>query len=540
MAATTCRRGSPASSGATPRSPRSRRLAAGDRLLTLTGAGGVGKTRLALRGRRPRAPGDFPDGVWLVELAALARPGAGRRRAVAAALGVREQRRAVRWSRRWRPPCAPRRLLLVLDNCEHLVAPAPRWSPRSCRPRRGCACWRPAASRCGVAGEVVWRVPSLPLPGRRGSRATGRAGGDRGGPAVRRAGARRASPAFALDERNARGRGRGLPPARRPAAGDRAGGGAGRALLTVEQIAARLDDALAPARRRQPDRLPRQQTLRATLDWSHELLAEPERAAAAPAVGLRRAAATLEAAEAVCGAPQYADRLDPAAVLDLLAALVDKSLVAATSRARRGALPAAGDVRQYARERLIAAGEEGVARSAHAAAVLAAAEAADGTVEGGPRAAGLAAAEAQLDSARAALAWFLERDDGERGLRLASALVWPWMAAGRSAESRRWFGQLLRLDAPTGVRARALLWTAGLAMLEQDPEEAERLGLASAALEPELRGPDAVWAWCAAEARLVAAVAAANRGDRDRARALTGEGLARLRRAGESSSWGAP
>jgi len=506
------------------------RLVGTSRLVTLVGAGGVGKTRLALRIAAAVAR-DFPDGVWLAQLAGL-RDADLVATEVAEAVGVgAEPGRTV--DDTLRAALAARRILLVLDNCEHLVAacaslvaallahaPALRVLATSREPLR-------------VEGEVIWRVPSLAVPADRaedpleiGDAASVQLLIDR---------ARAREPAFGLTPANAAAvadvcrRLDGVPLAIELAA-------ARISALSVEQIATRLDGALrllgGGART-----VPRQQTLLATLDWSHALLAEPERAV------FRRLAVFpawfgLAAAEAVCGAPAYPDRLDPSDVLSLVAALVDKSLVVATVSGIEARYRLLEVVRQYARERLAAAGEEAAARSAHAAAVLTAAEDLDRTAQRGSRAAGLDAAEAEVDDARAALAWFAEQRDGDRGLRLACAIIWPWMAAGRVPEARRWFEQLLRLDALPVSRMRGLMLAAGLAMLDEEADAATELGHRAIALEPELRGPDREWAWCAAEAKLIVAVAAANRGEHNEARVLADDGLAGLRRAGHELALG--
>jgi non-specific serine/threonine protein kinase len=263
-------------------------------LVTLTGAGGCGKTRLALAGAG-KLLGEYPDGVWLVELAALADPTLVPQ-TVTQVLGLQEQ-----------PGQTPmellinylkhRRLLLVLDNAEHLVGPCAELAAtlmRSCPQLRLLATSREALE---VAGEVLYRVPSLTMPDL-----------DHLPPPdqvaqyeavqlfLERAQARRAD--FALTARNAHAvaqvcaRLDGMPLAIELAA-------ARIGVLPVETIAARLNDRFRLLTGGPRTALPRQQTLRATLDWSHDLLPEPEQ------VLLRRLAVfaggwTLEAAEAIC------------------------------------------------------------------------------------------------------------------------------------------------------------------------------------------------------------------------------------------------
>ena len=266
------------------------------RLVTLTGPGGVGKTRLALRAAAD-ARAAAPDGVWLAELAALADP-ALVPQAVAAALGVREAP--------GRPLLAtltdalrPRRLLLVLDNCEHLVDACARLADallRACP--HADASWPPAGRRWASPGRPAYRVPPLSLPATHP--AAGGRGADavRGGAAVRRAGRRRAA-----GLRRDRPERLGAWP-RCAAAWTGSPWRSSWPLLgcgscSVEQLAARLDDRFRLLTGGSRTALRRQQTLRATVDWSHGLLDAAERGL------LRRLAVfaggwTLEAAEAVC------------------------------------------------------------------------------------------------------------------------------------------------------------------------------------------------------------------------------------------------
>jgi predicted ATPase len=284
------------------------------RALTLCGPGGIGKTRLALRLACDLVP-DFPDGAWLVELADTADPDLIPRR-IATALGIREE------------PDQPmldtlatalrgRRLLLILDTCEHIVdgcAELVHQLLASCPQLRMITTSREPLR---VRGETVWRVPPLSLPAHPLSLA------DLPRHEALRLFAERASAAragFALGSDNAEAVARlcrtldGMPLAIELAA-------ARVRALSVEQIASRLDDRfrlLASGDRTAPAR---QQTLRAAVDWSYELLSEPEQ------ILLRRlsvfAGWNLEMAEQVC-----ADELIPgSSVLDLMTALIDKSLV---------------------------------------------------------------------------------------------------------------------------------------------------------------------------------------------------------------------
>jgi predicted ATPase len=391
------------------------------RLLTLTGVGGCGKTRLALR-VAAEVQEAYCDGAWLVDLAPV-RAETDVARAVAEVLGVHEEA--------GRPLLAtltaalrPRHLLLVLDNCEHLVTACAELAAAlltGCPELRILATSREAL---GLVGEVAWPVPPLSLPdelpanGRPSVAVVSRS------EAVQLfvARAQERQPGFALTAENAGAVVRvvrrldGLPLALELAA-------ARLGALTVAQVAQRLDDRFRLLTGGSRAALPRQQTLRATLDWSHDLLCEEERAV------LRRAAVfaggwTLEAAEAVCAA----DAVAPEAVLDLLAGLVAKSLVQATTRSGAARYGLLETVRAYAWEHLKASREAEATARTHAAYYLALAEAAETSPTRSEQMAGL---EREVDNLRAALAWALARRDQpagapdrvEVGRRLEAALA---------------------------------------------------------------------------------------------------------------------
>ena len=294
------------------------------RLLTLVGSGGAGKTRLSLQvaaGLVDR----YPDGVWLVELAALADPTLVPQ-TVAAALGVRDPG-ARSLTAVLAEHLQSKQILLVLDNCEHLVGACAELADALLHASPGLRILATSREALGIAGETTWRVPSLLLPDPRQLPTADRLLAFE---AVRlfieRAVA--AAPGFTITNANAPAvvqicqRLDGIPLAIELAA-------VRVKVLTPEQIAARLDDRFRLLTAGSRTALPRQQTLRALVDWSHELLTEPER------LLFRRLSVfaggwTLEAAEAVCaddassGAQQALDAFE---ILDLLALLVDKSLV---------------------------------------------------------------------------------------------------------------------------------------------------------------------------------------------------------------------
>jgi predicted ATPase/DNA-binding NarL/FixJ family response regulator len=413
------------------------------RLLTLVGPGGVGKTRLALR---VTAAGlhEYPDGAWLVDLAPLREPHLV---ATAAVSAVRLPEVAGRSTLDvLRVGLAGRRLLLILDNCEHLVEACAEVATallHACHDLRILATSR---EPLGVAGEVRWPVPPLGVPG----------GAAPDGEAVQLfvERARAAQPGFILNEANAASvaeicrRLDGIPLALELAA-------ARIGLLSVQQLAERLEDhlgLLAHGNRAAP---PRQQTLRASLDWSHDLLDEPERAL------FRRLSVfadgcTLEAAEVVGGGD--------AAAFEALAGLVSKSLVSAREGLVGMRYHLLEVVRQYAAERLRASGEEVPTRQRHLEWCVALAEEAEMQLHGPRQVTMLDRLEAERDNLRAALRWAAGQAP-EAGLWLAAALVPFWNSRGSLQEGRAWSDELLdrAAGASPALRARAvrhapLLW----------------------------------------------------------------------------------
>jgi predicted ATPase/DNA-binding CsgD family transcriptional regulator len=432
------------------------RLLSGTRLLTLTGAGGVGKTRLALQVAADVAAG-YRDGVWLVEFAALS-DAALVPQAVAAALRVDEQpgRSILDLVGGY---LRSRAVLLLFDNCEHVLTTCASLAEallRTCRDVRILATSREAL---GIPGETVWRVPSLGLPDANEPPVPDRlAASESVRLFVERAAA--SQPGFRLTERNAAAvlqvcrRLDGLPLALELAAARVKG-------LPVEQIAARLDQGFRLLTDGSRTALPRHQTLRATMDWSYGLLSKAEQAV------LRRLAVfgggfTVESAEAVC-ADDAGGTIEAGGVLGLLLQLVDKSLVTAEEREGQARYHLLETVRQYADGRLDDAGEAGRVRRRHAAWFLALAERAEAHLHGPEQVAWLRRLEAEHENLRAALeSSGADPDGAETALRLGGAL-WPfWHMRGHFTEGRRSVERALARGAaaPPRVLPKAL-WCAG-------------------------------------------------------------------------------
>ncbi len=424
-----------------------KRLLPTARLLTLTGTGGAGKTRLALHVAADVLE-EFPNGVWLVELAALSDP-ALVPHTIASALRIREASGS--------PMLATlldylqyKKLLLMLDNCEHLIEACAHLAEamlRACPDLRILATSR---EPLGVPGELAWRVPSLslPEPGWLPSPETLMKYG-----AVRLFIERAAvgQPTFTLTPQNSVPvatvvqRLDGIPLAIELAAARVQG-------LSVEQIARRLDDLFRLLTRGSRTSPPRHQTLQGVLDWSYHLLSEAEQ------MVLRRLAVfaggwTLEAAEEVCGGGVEFD------VLDLLTQLVFKSLVLMDERGGEVRYRFLETVRQYSWNKLSSSGEIAKLRERHRDSSLRLVERAEVELQGPNQRMWLERLETEHDNLRAALEWSLTEGGGaEPGLRLAGCLWRFWHERGYWSEGRRWLEAALeRSSTSTASRAKALM-----------------------------------------------------------------------------------
>ncbi|MGW5016238.1 BTAD domain-containing putative transcriptional regulator, partial [Micromonospora chalcea] len=401
-------------------------LVAEHRLTTLTGPGGSGKTRLATEAGR-RLTGDLPDGVWLVEFAAVSADG-DVVQATISGLGLRDALLGDAGSAepvdRLVAAIRDREMLLILDNCEHVVEAAAALAYRllgECRRLRILATSR---EPLGITGEALWPVAPLGLPG--GDAAATEV---ESSPAVRllrdRAAAVRRDLAYdghtsatmaricrALD---------GMPLAIELAA-------ARLRAMSVDQLATRLDDRFRLLTGGSRTALPRHRTLRAMVDWSWELLSDAERAV------LRRLSvfsggAGLDAAERVCAGGAVA----PGDVLDLLTALTEKSLLVAAGDAgpRYRML---GTIKEYAAQRLAEAGEADTARRAHLAYFTALAETAEPRLRRADQLTWLARLEAEHDNITAAMRGALAAGEGPEAMRLAAGAGWYWWLGGHRTE----------------------------------------------------------------------------------------------------------
>jgi predicted ATPase/DNA-binding SARP family transcriptional activator len=406
-------------------------------LVTLTGPGGCGKTRLALEVAAD-ARAQLPDGAWFVDLASLS-DSALVAQAAALALGVPIPafRSALEALVAY---LATHEALIVLDNCEHLIDACARLAEEVLRAGPGVRVLATSREPLRCADEVVWRVPSLAEAERLFIERA----------AAARPGFDAADGAVGAVQEICR-RLDGMPLAIELAA-------ARAVALSLEQIAARLGDSLEVLGAGSRTALTRQQTLRATIDWSHDLLTGEER------VLFRRLAVfaggfTLEAAEEVCAGGAIARRR----VVDLLARLVEKSLVVAEGERFR----LLDTVRHYAAERLEAAAERDTVGLRHLDWCLALAEEHD-PLSAGPRRS-LLVLESEHDNLRAGLAWALRRDP-QAALRLATRLWRFWLDRGFFAEGNRWLQTTVAAaPAQTPVRVEALLAGAGLSLRLGDP-----------------------------------------------------------------------
>jgi predicted ATPase/DNA-binding SARP family transcriptional activator len=432
------------------------KLVGKNRLVTLAGSGGVGKTRLAIQSSH-KLLDKFKDGVWWIDLVGLSDP-ALVPQAVAKVLDVREA------------PGQPltetlvgefqtKQVLVVLDNCEHLILACAQLADPLLGGTKYLKILATSREALDILGETVWPVPSLSLPDRQDSvtiKSLSKSESVR--LFIERATAMQ--PQFRLTDQNANAvvqicrRLSGMPLAIELAA-------ARIKMMNVDEIAKRLDDRFSLLTSGNRSALPRQQTLRATIDWSHELLTEPEKTL------FRRLAVfaggfTLEAAEATCGEIG----MQRGEVLEFLGRLVDKSLVvvdAAESGQTRYRL--LETIREYALEKMKIAGEESSIRDRHLEYFRRFAEETEPHLYASEQAEWFARTDAEMDNLRGALDWSVVDDAGaedevriRNGFQLVGVLAWYWQRSSTSDFIERLQDMLSRKTAAGSSieRARAL------------------------------------------------------------------------------------
>ena len=431
-----------------------RELIAGHRLTTLIGPGGSGKTRLATETARTLV-GDRPDGAWLVELAAIGADG-DVAQATLAGLGLRDtllgDASAAEPTERLIAAIRERELLLILDNCEHVIESAAAFAHRvlgECRRLRIMATSR---EPLGITGEALWRVVPLALPAEEASPAE-----IESSPAVRllrdRASAVRkdlgtdartiatmARVARALD---------GMPLAIELAA-------ARLRTMSLDQLANRLDDRFRLLTSGSRTALPRHKTLRAVVDWSWELLTDAERMVLGR-LSVFSGGASLEAAEWVCEEATEE-------VLTLLTALTEKSLLV-TDDDRAPRYRMLGTIKEYAAQRLAEAGESDSARRAHLAYFTELAETAEPHLRRAEQMEWLATLEAEHDNISSAMRGAITAGEAHGAMRLAAGAGMYWWLSGHKAEGSELITAATTIPGEVPDEIRAMVYALVVAFL---------------------------------------------------------------------------
>ncbi|HUS13610.1 MAG TPA: tetratricopeptide repeat protein [Chloroflexia bacterium] len=515
------------------------RLLDSARVLTLTGPGGAGKTRLAVQ-VGAEVLDRFPDGVWLVELGPIADPLLVPH-ALAATLGLREEA-GQPLTTALAAYLGARKALVVLDNCEHLVDACAHLVEALVRTCPGLRFLVTSREALGLAGEIRLSVPPLPTPDPRQLPPPAEVAAF---DSVRLFSERAVTvlPSFAVTAANAGdvakicARLDGIPLALELAA-------ARVAVLPVAEIARGLDDRFRLRTSGGGPTLPHQQTLRALLDWSWDLLLDDEQ------LLFRRLAVfaggwTLAAVEAVVPGDWSARpagngtarprRLSVEHCLDLLFQLVNKSLVVADEEAGgETRFRLLGTMRAYAAGRLAEAGEAATGRARQRAWVLRFAEEAEGGLRGPQQGVWLARLETEHDNLRAALGGAIAEGEAASALRMVGA-VWPfWLTRGYLSEGRHWLEAALALANPSDladwkrVRARALNGAGNLLRTQQDHSAAAAVFEVSLRLRREVGDEPGI-----AESLHSLGLLASIQGDYGRARLYFEESLALARGIGD-------
>ncbi|MGH7681039.1 MAG: protein kinase domain-containing protein [Candidatus Eiseniibacteriota bacterium] len=442
------------------------------RLVTLTGAGGCGKSRLSVQVARNVLEG-YPEGAWIAELAPLSDSSLVTQR-VAAAAGVREEPgRAL--AETLRDALRDRTALILLDNCEHVTAACRALASDLLEAAPRVRVLATSREPLGIPGEAIWRVPPLHVPDLRGpGRHTRRELGRSESVRLFAERAAAASPAFSLTDQNAEAvaqicaRVDGIPLAIELAA-------ARVKVLPPAQILSRLQDRFRLLTSGSPTALQHQQTLRAAVEWSYEMLTEKERALF-NRLSVFAGGASLEAVETVCAG----DGLDEADILDLVSHLSDKSLVLPEEgiggAARYRLLET---LREYGKECLQNEGRRAAAQERHARHFIALAEGAEPELNGEGQSQWLARLEEEHDNLREAGDWAVRAGRVAEALQFTGALWRFWRIHCHFGEGRRRLEAALALPvdgAPTQVlRVKAFLGAGALARSQSDYERARAL-----------------------------------------------------------------
>ena len=488
------------------------------RLVTLTGAGGCGKTRLALE-VASRKLEFFADGVWFVDLAPLSDPQLVGQ-TVIHALGAREEP--------GRPVfdtlegfVAHRELLIVVDNCEHLIQACAVLVEHLLRAGSGVRILATSRETLGLPGEQIWRVPSLSLPDQ-GASPDVVMGSESARLFLERARAVRADLVVSQEDIAALAeivsRLDGIPLALELAA-------ARADMLSLTQIATRLDDRFGLLSRGPRTAQPRQQTLAGAIDWSYGLLSDLERAVFCR-LSIFAGGFSLEAAEAVTTGPG----LDPGDILDLVTNLAAKSLVVVTGQGDSQRYRLLETIRAYAADKVIGTGEQAELRGRHLAWFLDLAELTEPQLAGPGRGRLMRSLEADQENFRRALDHSVETGAVDRGLRLATALAPFWTSHGNWKEACGYFEELLQQasgDVPH--LGQALVAAGSMFLLRGDYDRSEAL----------LEGAH-TWARAAGNVDILAqslsglGYIAFRRSRQDEAEAMWTEALDASRKAGDS------
>ncbi|WP_019971339.1 protein kinase domain-containing protein [Mycobacterium sp. 141] len=462
-----------------------KRLLSASRLVTLTGVGGAGKTRLSLRvaADLQRA---FPDGVWLVELAEL-KDEALLAQTIASTLGLHNR------SGRLPTPAlveylSDKNLLLVLDNCEHLRDGCAMVAEAILHGAAGVRILATSRQALGLTGEYIFQIPTMSMPDE--VRLPPEELGQYEAVTLFVDRATAVQPEFALTEENAETISRicqrldGIPLAIELTA-------VRLRALSPNEILDRLEDRFRLLTAGSPGVLPRHQTLRASIEWSHELCSEQEKLLWVR-LSVFSGGFSLSAAEATCSS----DELDELDVLGVLATLVDKSIVISEQLDGHQRYRLLETIRQYGLERLRADGDEHVQRRRHRDYFADLVERVRADWLGPEQGRWLNTLHHEHSNLRTAFEFcFTEPDEAATGLRMASALWFFWIASGLTSEGRRWLERGLALDTqPSDIRARALWVTGYLSTLEENIGAARAMLEACTPLAEQLGDTDAA-AW---------------------------------------------